>query len=96
MAKFEELKSYNSNGDATGNVITTSTVDNLGYGYIGINADNVNVGGDPGSAASRNLRKAFATVYSVHRDVAIDSYYGDAAAVINYPISNTSWLLRKS
>ena len=91
VAKFEELKSYNSNGDATGNVITTSTVDNLGYGYIGINADNVNVGGDPGSAASRNLRKAFATVYSVHRDVAIDSYYGDAAAVINYPISNTSW-----
>ncbi|HZK27105.1 MAG TPA: ABC transporter substrate-binding protein [Thermoclostridium sp.] len=91
VAKFEELKSYNSNKEATGNVITTNTVDNLGYGYIGINADNVNVGGDPASEASRNLRKAFATVFSVNRDVAIDSYYGAAAAVINYPISNTSW-----
>ena len=28
---------------------------------------------------------------SVYRDVAIDSYYGDAASVINYPISSTSW-----
>ena len=28
---------------------------------------------------------------AVYRDVAFDSYYGDAASVINYPISNTSW-----
>ena len=28
---------------------------------------------------------------AVYRDVAVDSYYGDAASVINYPISNTSW-----
>ena len=27
----------------------------------------------------------------MYRDVAIDSYYGDRASVINYPISNTSW-----
>ena len=81
----------NGNGDVTGPVITTDTVDNLGYGYIGINAVNVSVGGDPASAASKNLRKAFATIFAVYRDVAIDSYYGDAADVINYPISNTSW-----
>jgi len=91
IAKFNELKTLNSNGKLTGDVITTSTVDNLGYGYIGISAKNVNVGGDPSSKASKNLRKAFATVFSVNRDVAIDSYYGDAASVINYPISNTSW-----
>lgn len=91
VAKFQEIKSHNSNGDITGDVITSNSVDNLGYGYIGINADNVNVGGDPASEASRNLRKAFATLYSVYRDVAIDSYYADAATVINYPISNTSW-----
>ncbi len=78
-------------GELTGDVITTSLVDNLGYGYIALNAANVNVGGDPGSDASKNLRKAFATIFSVYRDVAIDSYYGDAAEVINYPISNTSW-----
>ena len=66
-------------------------VDNLGYGYIGINASTVMVGDDPASDASKNLRKAFATIFAVHRDVAIDSYYGEGASVINYPISNTSW-----
>ncbi|MBR3053645.1 MAG: ABC transporter substrate-binding protein [Firmicutes bacterium] len=81
----------NSNKELTGDVITTSLVDNLGYGYIGINSVNVSVGGQPDSDASKNLRKAFATIFSVHRDVAIDSYYADAAEVINYPISNTSW-----
>ena len=78
-------------GDLNGDVITTSTVDNLGYGYIGINSHNVCVGEEPGSEASKNLRRAFATVFSVYRDVAIDSYYGERASVINYPISNTSW-----
>ena len=78
-------------GELTGPVITTDTVDNLGYGYIGINTHNVSVGGEPGSDASKNLRRAFATILSVYRDVAIDSYYGERASVINYPISNTSW-----
>ncbi len=78
-------------GDITGSVITTDTVDNLGYGYIGINVNNVNVGGVPDSEESKNLRRAFATIFSVYRDVAIDSYYGERASVINYPISNTSW-----
>lgn len=89
--KFEELKTYNSNKEVVGDKITSVSVDNLGYGYIGINAKNVNVAGNPGSEASKNLRKGYATVLAVYRDVAIDSYYGDAADVINYPISNTSW-----
>ena len=90
-ARYAEVKTYNSNGEMTGDVITSSMVDNLGYGYIGINADTVLVGSDPASDASKNLRRAFATIYAVHRDVAIDSYYGEGASVINYPISNTSW-----
>jgi peptide/nickel transport system substrate-binding protein len=90
-AKFDELKSYNSNGEVVGDKIAAVSVDNLGYGYIGINSKTVNVGGVQDSEASKNLRKGFATVFAVHRDVAIDSYYGDAASVINYPISNTSW-----
>ena len=88
---FEQIKSINSNGELDGDRINTSLVDNLGYGYIGMNANNVCVGDEPGSDASKNLRKAIATVLAVYRDVTIDSYYGDAAAVINYPISNTSW-----
>ncbi len=78
-------------GELTGPVITTSTVDNLGYGYIGMNPHNVCVGGEPASDASKNLRRALGTIFAVYRDVAIDSYYGAGASVINYPISNTSW-----
>ena len=77
--------------EVSGDKITVNTVDNLGYGYIGISAKAVNVGGDIASDASKNLRKAFATIFSVYRDVAVDSYYGARASVINYPISNTSW-----
>ena len=78
-------------GELDGDKITTNTVDNLGYGYLGMSAACVNVGGEPGSEASKDLRKAFATVFSVYRNVAIESYYGERASVINYPISNTSW-----
>ena len=78
-------------GELDGDKITTNTVDNLGYGYLGISSACVNVGGEPGSEASKDLRKAFATVFSVYRNVAIESYYGERASVINYPISNTSW-----
>ena len=85
------IMAINSNGELTGDIITTNTVDNLGYGYIGQNAMNVKVGDDPASDESKALRKAFGTIFAVYREVAIDSYYGDRAAVINYPISNTSW-----
>ncbi len=90
-ANFETIASLNTNKEITGDVVTTSKVDNLGYGYIGLNADTVNVGGEPSSVASRNLRKGLATVLAAFRGVAYDSYYGEAASVINYPISNTSW-----
>ncbi|MCI8482820.1 MAG: ABC transporter substrate-binding protein [Lachnospiraceae bacterium] len=72
-------------------VIATKLIDYRGYGYIGICSTKVNVGGDPASDASKNLRKALATVIAAYRDEGIDSYYGDTASVINYPISNTSW-----
>jgi peptide/nickel transport system substrate-binding protein len=85
------IKQQNSNGKLSGNKIVTKLHDFLGYGYIGMDADLVKVGDDASSDASKDLRKAFATIFSVYRDVAIDSYYGDTATVINYPISNTSW-----
>lgn len=90
-AVLEQICSENSNGEATGDVLATALVDYNGYGYIGMNSQNVKVGDDPASEESKDLRKAIATVLSVYRDVVIDSYYGDAASVINYPISNTSW-----
>lgn len=88
---FDQIKSENSNGEVQGDKIYMSTVDNRGYGYMGINANTVNVGGEPASDASKNLRKALSTIFAVYREVSVDSYYGDAASVIQYPISNTSW-----
>ncbi|MBQ6655388.1 MAG: ABC transporter substrate-binding protein [Erysipelotrichaceae bacterium] len=88
-----KIRDYNKNGELNGPVITTSLVDNLGYGYIGICADLMNVGGKDkkDSDQSKALRKAFATIYSVYRELSVGSYYGELASVINYPISNTSW-----
>ena len=85
------LEDGNSNGELSGDVTTTALVDYRGYGYIGINADVVKVGSDSSSDASKDLRKALMTVMAIHRDTVIDSYYGERAAVIQYPISNTSW-----
>lgn len=87
----DAIKKANANDDVNGPKITTDTVDNLGYGYIGMSANTMNVNNEPGSDASKAYRKAFATVLAAYRDVAIDSYYGERASVINYPISNTSW-----
>lgn len=79
------------NADLDGSVITTRLKDFRGYGYIALSAKNVKVGNDPASEESKNLRKAIMTVIAAYRDEGINSYYGDTASVINYPISNTSW-----
>ena len=88
---MDEIKGYNSNGELVGDVIETSLVDYLGYGYIGLNADTVKVGEDSHSEASKNFRKGLATIIAAYRDVSINSYYGDLASVIDYPISKSSW-----
>ena len=87
-----QIADYNG-GDTSrdGAVITTRLFNYRGYGYIALAASNVNVNGEDGSEASKNLRKGILTVISAYRNEGIDSYYGDTASVINYPISNTSW-----
>lgn len=92
----QQILETNSNGEINGDVIHTSLIENLGYGYLAMNAKNVSVGGEPGSDASKALRTAFATIFAVCRDVPIDSYYKGTANVINYPISNTSWAAPRS
>ena len=89
------IQDANDNGELVGDTLTTYLIDYRGYGYLGISADLVNVDGDPGSDASKALRKGFMTLFSVYRDTVINSYYGDRAAVIQYPISNTSWAAPK-
>ena len=90
--RLSEIYAINSNGELTGDIITTSRVDNLGYVYVGINARLVKVGDDPSSTASRYLRKALSTILGVHRKPVTEAYYGpDAASVLEYPIILSSW-----
>lgn len=72
-------------------VVSCISFDDTGYGYIGMNANVINVNGDAESQKSIALRKAFATLFAVYREEVIENYYGGNAAVINYPVSNTSW-----
>lgn len=90
------IASYNSNNKTTGDVLTTALVDFNGYGYIGLNAKTILVGKDPASQASKNLRKALTTILAVYRDEVVESYYGSAASVIQYPVSNSSWAAPQS
>ena len=87
----DQIADINGVEGEDGPVITTRLKDFRGYGYIALSAKNINVGGDPASQASKDLRKAIMTVIAAYRDEGIDSYYGDTATVINYPMSNTSW-----
>ena len=92
---LKAIQDANSNGELVGDVLDTILIDYRGYGYLGINADLVNVNGEPASEESKALRKGFMTLLAVYRDTVINSYYGDRAAVIQYPISNTSWAAPK-
>ena len=75
-----------SNGGAvSGNVISARIYSTSAYGCVGINANRVNVGGEPGSEASKNLRRAFATLFAVCRDTAVRDSFGESAAVTNVP-----------
>ena len=72
-------------------VVAADLIDNNGYGYIGINSERVLVGTEKGSDASKDLRKALATLFAAYREYTVNSYYEDRASVIEYPISNCSW-----
>ena len=87
----DQIADINGADGDDGAIITTRLMDYRGYGYVALAAGNVKVGDDPASEASKDLRKAIMTVLSAYRDEGIDSYYGETASVINYPISNTSW-----
>ena len=87
----QAIKDANSNKELEGDVLTAKLVDYRGYGYLGINCNLVSVGGDGSSEASKDLRLALMTTLAIARDTVINSYYGDRASVIQYPISNTSW-----
>lgn len=85
------ISKENSNGELSGKTIYTQPVGDGSYHYIGINGKNVSVGKSAGSEASKNLRKAFATVFSACRDV-LKEKEADIVRIINYPAASESWV----
>lgn len=68
------------------------TVNSDGYGYIGINAKTVNIGGEAGSAQSVALRKALATAIYLFRDESVHNYYGDIGIAVDFPASVSGYI----
>ncbi len=69
-----------------------ATVSKDGYGYIGINSANVNIGGVPDSEESIALRKAIATAVYLYRDLSVDRYYGTVGIRADYPAALSAWI----
>ncbi len=69
-----------------------ATISKDGYGYIGINSANVNVGGDPYSEESIALRKAIATAIYLYRDISVERYYGTVGIKTDYPVVLSAWI----
>lgn len=85
-------------GESTEGDLTQWALDDIttgNYIYIGINPATVCVGGEPGSEASKNLRRAFATVLAACRQPGLDQAHAagnqNLYQVIDYPISETCW-----
>lgn len=68
------------------------TINSDGYGFIGLNAKTVNVGGIPDSEQSVALRKALATAIYLFRDESVRSYYGDIGIAVDYPSSVSAYI----
>lgn len=69
-----------------------ASVSKDGYGYIGINARTVNIGGASDSPESVALRKALATAIYLYRDMSVEKYYGDVGIKTDYPVALGAWL----
>lgn len=72
--------------------LSAYTVSGNGYGFIGINANKVNIGGVPDSPESAALRKALATAIFLNRDESVRSYCGEMGLTADYPAALLSYL----
>ncbi len=84
---WDALCEANPEDTPSGSKFYMREADNLGYCYIGINAENVSVGGEPYSEASLALRRALATAIASFRDTAYVPYFGESVSLIDYPVS---------
>ena len=66
--------------DVEGAGLEYKLIENLGYGYIGLNAERI---------PDINVRKGL--MHLMNRGPAVETYYGDLADVIERPMSTVSW-----
>lgn len=88
---FEAIAAQNANGSLSGETIATAKVNSPVLGFIGLNARNIQVGGDSASPQSRALRTAIATVLAADRGAACERSFGEAALILEYPLSADAW-----
>lgn len=72
--------------------LSAHVVSGDGYGFIGINAKTVNIGGKPDSEESSALRKALATAIFLNRDESVKRYCGEVGITANCPDVASSYL----
>lgn len=84
---LQQIEANNESGELAGETLYAELISGAACGYIGIDPRNVCVGGDPASDASKNLRRAIATMLSVYRDVTVASYFGENAQIADYDLS---------
>ena len=83
-ATLMQIEANNENGELSGELLHAEIIPGAVYGYIEIDPRNVCMGEDPASEASKNLRRAIATILSVYRDVAVTSYFGENAQIAEF------------
>lgn len=88
-ANYEALCETNGNGQLTGDKLFVEEILDLGYSYIGINAQRIKVGGemDSNSEASQALRRGILTAIAAFRESSYEEFFGGAARLIDYPVS---------
>lgn len=85
------ITSVNSNGELEGNTITSQFVSDGNYHYLGIHGDNVSVGGQSDSDASKSLRRAMAILFTGAKSV-LREQDGFGVQLSSYPLATESWV----
>lgn len=79
-------------GVLNGDVMSVRTVDDTGFGYLGMAADGVKVGEEPDSEASRHLRTGLLMAFSHYRQLSMENHYGSLITLPGLPFADTDEL----
>ena len=76
-----------------GNKVSSVTYGNGGYGYIGINCDNVNIPEDETGEASASLRRALCVLLSLYSDIAAETFLPKGYTTADGPVVTGTYSL---